>query len=408
MTATSTAPKAECEAPLSPQLAVPVDRLLQDWKEAYRRALLYLEACGVADTDRDGLAREAVSRALQHEPWSPSSDAVTETLQALRALLPESRSRSPKAGLTGILDSFLAWRLGIFLSSPSAERIPGAYGPLMQRGGMPTTMPPLSRRAMVPEHIERRFIRRLLNRLWRGPRSETHDAPRGRALRVQRRKLPWIRVALRRRVLLAVLVLIPSVVASGFMVNVLPHQGRTWIETAIVVFFGVMFGWISIGFWTATLGFFTLIRRRDRFAITALDDDGDFRPDGRTAIVMPICDEPVERVFAGLKAIYQSLECTGAGVHFDFFLLSDSSNPSTWVKEEAAWAEWCRSVNGFNTIFYRRRRVRVRRKSGNVADFCRRWGTQYGYMIMLDADSVMAGTAIVELVRMMEPTPTSA
>jgi membrane glycosyltransferase len=204
-----------------------------------------------------------------------------------------------------------------------------------------------------------------------------------------------------------VLVLIPSVIASGFMVNVLPQQGATWLEFAIVMFFGALFGWISIGFWTALLGFVTLVGRRDRFAITRLDpaDGGDFQPQGRTAIVMPICEEPVDRVLAGLKAIYRSLERAGHVQQFDFFILSDSSDPSTWVKEEAAWAGWCRSLGRFDRIFYRRRRVRLKRKSGNVADFCRRWGRQYPYMIMLDADSVMAGETLVRLVQMMERHP---
>jgi membrane glycosyltransferase len=47
----------------------------------------------------------------------------------------------------------------------------------------------------------------------------------------------------------------------------------------------------------------------------------------------------------------------------------------------------------------------LKRKSGNVADFCRRWGKQYRYMIMLDADSVMAGETLVRLVRLMERHP---
>jgi membrane glycosyltransferase len=205
---------------------------------------------------------------------------------------------------------------------------------------------------------------------------------------------------------LAVLVLIPSVIASGFMVNVLPRQGSTWLEFAIVIFFGALFGWISIGFWTALLGFLTLLNPRTRFKITALDaQDPRFQPDGRTAIVMPICEEPVDRVFAGLKAIHQSLQRAGALAHFDFFILSDSSTPGTWVQEAAAWAEWCRAANGFGTIFYRRRRVRLKRKSGNVADFCRRWGHRYRYMIMLDADSIMAGPTLVRLVQMMERNP---
>jgi membrane glycosyltransferase len=56
-------------------------------------------------------------------------------------------------------------------------------------------------------------------------------------------------------------------------------------------------------------------------------------------------------------------------------------------------------------VFYRRRRVRIERKSGNVADFCRRWGARYRYMITLDADSVMAGPTIVRLVELMQAHP---
>jgi membrane glycosyltransferase len=192
------------------------------------------------------------------------------------------------------------------------------------------------------------------------------------------------------------------------MVNVLPQQGGTWIEAAIVVLFGALFGWISIGFWTATLGFFTLVRRRDRFAITNLADgpaDEPIAAAARTAIVMPIAEEPVERVFAGLKAIHQSLDRAGVRRHFDFFILSDSSSPDTAAREEVAWAAWCREIGGFDHVFYRRRRVRQKRKSGNVADFCRRWGRKYRYMVMLDADSIMSGESLAKLVRLMERSP---
>ena len=43
--------------------------------------------------------------------------------------------------------------------------------------------------------------------------------------------------------------------------------------------------------------------------------------------------------------------------------------------------ELCREVEGFGHIFYRRRRRRVKRKSGNIDDFCRRWGSNYRYMV---------------------------
>jgi len=134
------------------------------------------------------------------------------------------------------------------------------------------------------------------------------------------------------------------------------------------------------------MGFYCLVRG-DRFAIThapATAPDAGM-PGEPTAIVMPICNEPVDRVFAGLRAIYDSLDRIGALPHFHFFVLSDSADPATIVREEEAWAEWGRAVDGFDRIFYRRRRVRLRRKSGNVADFCRRWGARYPYMVMLDA-----------------------
>ena len=70
--------------------------------------------------------------------------------------------------------------------------------------------------------------------------------------------------------------------------------------------------------------------------------------------------------------------------------------------EETAWSELCRDVDGFGRIFYRRRKVRIHKKSGNVADFCRRWGSQYKYMIIFDADSLMEGDLLVRMVNVME------
>ena len=53
----------------------------------------------------------------------------------------------------------------------------------------------------------------------------------------------------------------------------------------------------------------------------------------------------------------------------------------------------------------RLRARRTHRKAGNVADFCRRWGKDYRYMVVLDADSVMSGECITTLVKLMEAHP---
>ncbi|MFZ0254322.1 MAG: glucans biosynthesis glucosyltransferase MdoH [Gammaproteobacteria bacterium] len=389
---------------------VPAERLLQNWEEAHARALAYLDAMGIPAADHAALVDEAIEGALAQHSWPADGDAIAETLRALRRLLPVRYPSASRSWLA-TMDEFLAWRLDAYLSDRfSGDRVATDVSATAQCGRF-TSMPPLNRGHMVPDPIERRFFRRLFINIFRRPGQVMPG--KKRPLRRLRRTLPWVHVAHRRRLLLFVLVLIPSIVASGFMIDVLPHQGRTGLEAAIVLLFGALFGWISIGFWTAVMGFFTLIGGRKRFAITNLDPDDAaafgvppaIAPEAHTAIVMPICEEPVDRVFAGLRAIYQSLQRTGASERFHFFILSDSNDPSTFVKEEAAWAAWCREVNGFDHIFYRRRHVRLKRKSGNVADFCRRWGRSYRYMIMLDADSVMAGSTLVRLVKMMERRP---
>jgi len=188
------------------------------------------------------------------------------------------------------------------------------------------------------------------------------------------------------------------------MIEVLPYQGRTYLEVLIASLFGALFGWISIGFWTALAGFLLLLRRGDRFLISRSDPlaSGPIDPDARTAIVMPICEEDVERVFTGLQVIHAELERLGVLAHFDFYVLSDSVDPSTIVQEQLAWAEWRRCAE---RVYYRRRKVRRKRKSGNVAEFCRRFGSRYRYMIALDADSLMSGETVTRLVRLMERNP---
>ena len=220
----------------------------------------------------------------------------------------------------------------------------------------------------------------------------------------------WSETATRRRIVLLMLILGQTWLACDFMVRgVLPYHAQQPLELAILCVFAILFAWISAGFWTALAGFATLALGRDRFAITRTIRPearaSDIPADARTAVVMPICNEDVARVFAGLRATYESLAATGAGDRFDFFILSDSTDPDTRVDEHAAWFELCRAVNGFGRVFYRWRKHRIKRKSGNIGDFCRRWGRNYRYMVVLDADSVMSGDCLTRLVLIAEANP---
>ena len=250
-------------------------------------------------------------------------------------------------------------------------------------------MPPLNRTPMAPRPWSRRR--------WGSERSSSaRPAARGH----------WHRIALLRRVCLFGLILAQTWLATNFMASVLPYQGRQPVEIAILILFAILFGWISASFWTAMTGFLVLWFGGDRYAISkTAARDAPIAEGARTAIVMPIFNEDVARVFAGLRATYESLARTGNLHHFDFYVLSDSNDPDTCAAEPPAWLQLCRAVNGFGRIYYRRRQHRIKRKSGNIADFCRRWGKNYRYMIVLDADSIMTGDCLTRLVQLMEANP---
>ena len=263
------------------------------------------------------------------------------------------------------------------------------------------TTPPLNRTPMAPRAWPRSALGRLLAPQPRAPDEapppefQSPD-PRGH----------WSRAAALRRSILVSLVLLQTAIATSYMASVLPYQGRQPLEIAVLVLFAVLFAWISAGFWTAMAGFAVLARGADRHAISrSAPPDATIGEHTRVAIVMPIFNENVARVFAGLRATYESLERTGSLRHFDFFVLSDSNDPDTCVAEPHAWLELCRAVGGFGRIYYRRRRHRIKRKSGNIADFCRRWGRNYRYMVVLDADSVMTGECLTRLTQLMEANP---
>ena len=270
-----------------------------------------------------------------------------------------------------------------------------------RRGLRLISAPPIRRTSMAPEPWRWRLasvVRRLRRRptvIAEGASPSPEDIQRG-----------WQRAATIRRVVLLALVIAQTVFATDYMAGVLPYHGRQPLEIGILVLFAILILWVSAGFWTAMAGFVLQLRGHDRYAISSRGaSDHPIAATSRTAIIMPICNENVARVFAGLRATHDSIARTGELKHFDFFVLSDSSDPDLRIAEREAWLDLCRTAGGFGHIFYRRRQHRIKRKSGNVADFCRRWGKGYKYMVVLDADSVMSGRCLVALMRLMEAHP---
>ena len=211
-----------------------------------------------------------------------------------------------------------------------------------------------------------------------------------------------------RRVVFFTLVALTTLIALGLLVSVFQTDGFSPMELLLLLLYTILFAWICISFWTAFMGFWILLFGRDRWAISRQAPQTPPDPRAappRTAILMPIYNEDSERVFAGLRAIHQSLAATGQLDGFDFFILSDTRDPDVWVEEELRWQDMVRALDGQGRIFYRNRPENTSRKSGNLEDFCTRWGGHYRYMIVLDADSIMQGATLVEMVRLMELHP---
>ena len=85
-------------------------------------------------------------------------------------------------------------------------------------------------------------------------------------------------------------------------------------------------GAAAAGCVTAVMGYVSL-RRGDHHALSPEDVAG--RPiaeDARTAVVMPICNEDVATVVAGLRATIESLSRAGSFDRFDVYMLSDTGD----------------------------------------------------------------------------------
>ncbi len=201
------------------------------------------------------------------------------------------------------------------------------------------------------------------------------------------------------------LVVLTTLGAMSLLSAAIQDGGITPLELVLLILYAVLILWVAASFWTAVMGFARLLRRgagTDPITPAAPPNEKETGEPFRTALVMPVYNEDPDRVFAGLRAMYLSLVETGRHQGFEIFVLSDTRDPDTWVKEEMHWRRWAEELGHPTRLFYRNRVENTARKSGNLEDFCRHWGARYRYMIVLDADSMMSGETLVEMVRRME------
>ncbi len=213
--------------------------------------------------------------------------------------------------------------------------------------------------------------------------------------RPARRRVPWLA---RSVVFLGGLAL--TAYGANEMYGVVNVGQITTLKWALLFLFVINFSWIALAFMSAIVGFVWLILRT-----TPKPDAPPATPQARTAVVMPIYNETPSRVFGAMQAIYEEVEATGCGAAFDWFLLADTTNPDIWIAEERAFLAMRARLGPGARVYYRRRPKNTSRKAGNIADFVTRWGGEYDHMLVLDADSLMTGRAIVSLANAMEADP---
>ncbi|QDV71067.1 Glucans biosynthesis glucosyltransferase H [Rosistilla carotiformis] len=210
------------------------------------------------------------------------------------------------------------------------------------------------------------------------------------------------------RVLVTIATLAMTALAtSSYLAVAAGGNGINALELVSVPFFAILFGWISFSFWLATLGFLFASREQWKYHfrnrdLKPLDPTA---PEKRTAVLMPVYNESPSRVFAGVEAMISELRHRDTADRFDFYILSDTTDPEVWLEEEAAWSELVERLGVSDSLFYRHRPKNSARKAGNIADFVERWGARHDYMIVLDADSLVSAATMQAMVQRMDENP---
>ena len=202
----------------------------------------------------------------------------------------------------------------------------------------------------------------------------------------------------------ALILVAATVVMTGFAVvalyDVLKQDTLGPLDICILAVFAPLFAWTAFSFASAVAG------------LLAGPDEMSAHWSGplphlasRTAILSPIYNENPEGLFARLEAMTRSIEAARADGHFDLFVLSDTTDEDLRRSEREHFDRLRRGLSGEMNVYYRHRALNRDRKAGNIADWVRRFGRAYDFMIVLDADSLMEGECLARLASAMEAHP---
>jgi membrane glycosyltransferase len=214
-------------------------------------------------------------------------------------------------------------------------------------------------------------------------------------------------VLTRRRTLFAGLVAVTMIAVLWLAAVAVPPYSVGAIS--FLVLFTITLPWSVIGFWNAFIGFLIMRLSRDP-AVTvnplAASIRGEEPITATTAILMCIRNESPEPVARNLQPLLEGLVAAGAADKFHVYVLSDSSFPEIIAEETALVDAFTAKWQGIIPVTYRRREINTAFKSGNIRDFCERWGANHDLALTLDADSFMPADAVLRMIRIAQANPT--
>ncbi len=194
-----------------------------------------------------------------------------------------------------------------------------------------------------------------------------------------------------------------------WLASILSVGGWSVVDVLIFICFAIAAPWSVLGLWNAVLGLALLRFSRDPLAAVApfakaADNAAPIAVS--TAVLMTLRNEDPARAFARMRTVKASIDATGEGANFSWYILSDTDDDAVAALEERHFARWKDSAGADAArLVYRRRADNEGYKAGNLRDFCARWGKDHEFMLPLDADSLMDGATILRMVRIGQAFP---
>jgi membrane glycosyltransferase len=202
-------------------------------------------------------------------------------------------------------------------------------------------------------------------------------------------------------------------IATAFLMLYLVHETLAAntpliMRVILLLLFTLTLPWMVVGFWNAIIGL--ILCQFFKNPITVILPNSmrvnDTVPlTHSTAILLCIRNESLTRLSRNLETMLDGLVKDQLGQFFHIFILSDTQDENLANQERICFEAMRINYDSQVQITYRCREKNIGYKAGNIADFCQRWGKEYDFALVLDADSFMASSAITRLVRMMQANP---